>query len=181
MAARTKLFGNIVTSLIKRIFQNFFTGFSGFRLIKSNISGFTLTEIIVVMGILGIIATTAIIMINPQTQFNKANDGVRKSDMVKLQSALELYRGDNTYYPPTLTLLTSGTPKYLETQPVDPRTKATYAANYQALPTGCNNTTTFCTSYQLWACLDYADPAADVTTRSNCTSPYVKSYTVRNP
>jgi prepilin-type N-terminal cleavage/methylation domain-containing protein len=141
--------------------------------------GFSLIELLVVIGILGLMATITVTIINPTTQLNKSQDGIRKSDLLKLQSALELYRGNNVYYPPTLSLLTSGTPKYLETQPTDPKTGVTYEANYQALPSGCNNVATFCTTYSLWACLQYAqDPKADTVTQSNCT---VKSYTVRNP
>lgn len=149
-----------------------------YRSLKLGKSGFSLIELLVVIGLLGVVTTVAIMLINPTTQFNKANDGVRKGDLLKIQSALELYRGDNVYYPPTLTLLTSGSPKYLQTQPKDPKTGVTYEANYQALPSGCDNSTSFCTSYQLWGCLEYADPKADASTQSNCT---YKSYTVTNP
>lgn len=145
---------------------------------KTTVRGFSLVEFLVVIGLLGVVTTIAITLINPQTQFNKANDGLRKSDLIRLQSALEIYRGDNNYYPPTLTLLTSGNPKYIESQPKDPVTAATYESKYQALPSGCNNVITFCATYQLWACLAANDPKADLSTQSGCT---YKSYTVRNP
>ena len=59
-----------------------------------NYKGFTLIEMIVAVAIVAILTTTAIAALNPATQFKKANDARRKTDMSQIQKALELYYGD---------------------------------------------------------------------------------------
>lgn len=95
--------------------------------------GFTLVELLVVIGLLGVIATVSIILINPQAQINKSNDGLRKSDLVKIQSALEIYRADNGDYPGNIgwcsqlssvsyqDIRQALTPQYMSTLPTDPK------------------------------------------------------------
>ncbi len=63
--------------------------------------GFTLVEMLVVIALLGVIATAIIIGINPVAQINKTNDAHRKSDLSAIQKALELYYQDNGNYPPS--------------------------------------------------------------------------------
>lgn len=142
--------------------------------------GFTLIEFLVILGVLGILTTVTLSLINPQVQFAKARDGGRKGDLVKIQSALELYRSDESYYPPTLGLLSSSSPRYIQAVPTDP---SGTVYGYTVSPSGCNNTTSFCTSYILWACLEYDDSKADVNRNPPgselCTSP-LKSYTVNS-
>jgi type IV pilus assembly protein PilA len=65
--------------------------------------GFTLIELIVVIGILGLLATTAMALLNPIAQFQKANDAKRKADLSQIQKALESYYQDNQSYPDSLT------------------------------------------------------------------------------
>jgi len=146
-------------------------------------AGFTLVELLVVISVLGIISVVAVMLINPQTQFNKAHDGTRKSHMAQIQAALEFYRGDNNYYPPSLSLLTSGSPKYIDSLPIDP-SGTTYENNYLASPSGCDNISTFCSGYRIWACLESDDINADVNRNppeaEQCSSP-LKSYSVKNP
>lgn len=143
--------------------------------------GFTLIELLIVIGVLAVLTTVSVALINPQLQFNKARDGTRKSDLLKIQSALELYRSNESYYPPSLTSLTSGAQSYIQTIPTDPNGNA---YTYAPLPSGCDNTSTFCTSYDLWACLEYDDKDADVNRNppgsEQCTG-VLKSYTVSNP
>lgn len=57
--------------------------------------GFTLIEILVVIGILGILATVALVAINPAEAQKKARDAGRLQDMATLQSAIEEYLSDN--------------------------------------------------------------------------------------
>ena len=61
--------------------------------------GFTLIELIVVIGILAILATVGLVALNPLAQFQKATDARRKSDLAQIQKALETYYQDNGSYP----------------------------------------------------------------------------------
>lgn len=59
--------------------------------------GFTLVELLVVITILGILSSIGIG--NFLTSQIKGRDAQRKSDLKQLQTALELYNGDNNRYP----------------------------------------------------------------------------------
>lgn len=61
--------------------------------------GFTIVELILVIGIIGILTGGVIIAINVPLQLQKARDGQRKADLLKIASALELYKTDNNGYP----------------------------------------------------------------------------------
>lgn len=75
--------------------------------LKLNIKGFTLVELILVVGIIAILFTVAFMVLNPLGQFQKANDSKRKSDLAQIQRALESYYQDNERYPRT-----TGAPSY---------------------------------------------------------------------
>lgn len=62
-------------------------------------NGFTLIELIVVIGILSILAVGSIVALNPLEQFKKANDSRRKADLSQIQKAVETYYQDNGSYP----------------------------------------------------------------------------------
>ncbi len=64
-----------------------------------NSFGFTLVELIVVIGILSILAVVGLVAINPLVQFQKANDSRRKADFSQIQKALETYYQDKGSYP----------------------------------------------------------------------------------
>ncbi len=61
--------------------------------------GFTLVELLVVISVVGILATVLIATINPGNQIRKSNDVQRKTALKTLQSALEQYYQDNGSYP----------------------------------------------------------------------------------
>lgn len=67
--------------------------------VSNRSKGFTLVELIVVIGILSILAVVGLVAINPLAQFQKANDSRRKSDLAQIQKALETYYQDNGSYP----------------------------------------------------------------------------------
>jgi general secretion pathway protein G len=74
-----------------------------FRSLKKNSKGFTLIELIVVVGIISILSVAAVAMLDPLAQFQKSNDTRRKSDLAQIQRALEVYYGDNGMYPANAT------------------------------------------------------------------------------
>lgn len=53
--------------------------------------GFTLLELLIVIGILAILSTTMIIVINPAEMLRKARDAQRISDLNNLKSAIAYY------------------------------------------------------------------------------------------
>jgi general secretion pathway protein G len=102
------------------------------------IKGFTLVEVMVVVVILGILA--AIIVPKIMSRPEQARIVKAKQDILAIQSALDLYKLDNSFYPTTdqglAALITkpSGNPVprnwksdgYLQQLPVDP-----WGENYQ--------------------------------------------------
>jgi len=66
---------------------------------KNQSLGFTLVEIILVIGMIGVILGGLIAVIDPAAQFRKGRDAQRKSDIRTIQQAVELYRADNGAYP----------------------------------------------------------------------------------
>ncbi|MBL0915693.1 MAG: type II secretion system major pseudopilin GspG [Sphingopyxis sp.] len=64
---------------------------------KSDERGFTLTELMVVIFIIGLLAT--VVMINVLPSQDKAMVTKAKADIATLESALEQYRLDNLAYP----------------------------------------------------------------------------------
>lgn len=61
--------------------------------------GFTLIEILVVMGVLGIIIGSAFFTLNPLEQLQKSRDVERKNDLAQIQRALETFYNDYGRYP----------------------------------------------------------------------------------
>ena len=66
---------------------------------KKDERGFTLTELMVVIFIIGLLAT--VVMINVLPSQDKAMVTKAKTDIATLESALEQYRLDNLVYPAT--------------------------------------------------------------------------------
>jgi len=73
--------------------------FSSFKSKFSSPSAFTLIELIVVIAILGILASAVIFTLDPKAQLDKASDAERKSDLSHIQRALEEYYNDHNGYP----------------------------------------------------------------------------------
>lgn len=65
--------------------------------------GFTLVELLIVIALLGVIATIVIAAINPIEQANRASDSGMKADASGLVSALQRYYTGHNDYPWTVT------------------------------------------------------------------------------
>jgi len=87
----------------------------------NNKNGFTLTELIIVFGLLAILIGIAILTLNPFAQLKKSYDAKKQSDVEELTKALDIYYHDNNCYPLTLASLTAGgQTTYIKTLPSDP-------------------------------------------------------------
>ncbi len=62
---------------------------------SKNARGFTLIEILVVIGIIAVLAAIVIVAINPARQFAQARNTQRTSDVTTISNALGQYRADN--------------------------------------------------------------------------------------
>jgi type II secretory pathway pseudopilin PulG len=128
--------------------------------------GFTLVEVVVVLGLLFILATITIVAIGDsrRSTFNTA----RKADIQAIQLALEEYRGAcGGQYPDALSLSASnGCPDgttfqyFLDPIPVDPENASSYG--YVGLRTAASSggTNGVCYDYHIWAVL--TDPIGDL-------------------
>jgi prepilin-type N-terminal cleavage/methylation domain-containing protein len=125
-------------------------------------SGFTLLEILLVVGIIAILAGIVIIAINPSKTLATVRNSERKSDLKQINSALTQYYMDNNEYPASLTSVSSLTeicdtgtatsgqsiictnlvnlselvPKYLTAIPTDPSATTTSHSGYKVIRTG---------------------------------------------
>lgn len=113
--------------------------------------GFTLIELLVVIVIVGILA--GFIMANFIGVRQRGRDGVRKSDLRQIQSALELWRSDQGNYPAGLSscgssMITGGV-TYMKRIPCDPQSATDYDYEASSLSAG----------YCLRACLENLDDA----------------------
>src|SRR3989344_3140036 len=123
------------------IFMNYF-------LTKKKNRGFTLIEILVVMGVLSVIFSIILFLINPQGQFSRANNAQRRSDIVAILNSIGAYTADNKGVLPsgittavaTITDSVNGAdicallvPKFIPALPTDPSLKTsdiTTCTNY---------------------------------------------------
>jgi len=66
--------------------------------IKKISSGFTLLELLIVIGILGVLSVALVFVLNPSESLKKARDSQRISDLTTLKKAIEIYK-TNVRYP----------------------------------------------------------------------------------
>ncbi len=75
------------------------TSLAVFVLPSQNKKGFTLVEILVVIGIITILSALVITALNPAQLRKSARDTNRKKDIAIISNALEQYYADNNAYP----------------------------------------------------------------------------------
>ena len=80
--------------------------------------GFTLVEMMVVLVIIGLLATVVIINVLPAT--DRAARTRVQADLSTLEQAIEMYRLENLRYPTTEEGLAALTPNYVRRLPNDP-------------------------------------------------------------
>lgn len=142
-----------------------------------HLRGFTIIELIVVVAILSILSGILIAVINPGRQQARARDAVRRSDLVKISSALEQYYADNNKYPPSndgarisfSNIVNDINPYMNDTVPTDPS-----GGWYCYTASGSRPLQ----KYVLCATLETAQSDEGVSRPSGCTSP---TYCVANP
>jgi general secretion pathway protein G len=144
--------------------------------------GFTLVELLIVAGIIGILST--LLMSNFIGVRQRARDAQRKSDLKQIQSAIEIYRSDLNSYPsaplPSCgSPLTGGNPAntYMQKIPCDPNGSSYYNSGNYYYTSGTS-------TYSLGACLENsADPQGTSTPPpgggSGCSTNWY--YVVTNP
>ena len=96
-----------------------------------NKKSFTLIELLIVVGLIGILAGLTIAIINPDNIAKRGRDANRKKDLSLISTALEQYYADNNKYPDSATIadlgtLLLGSPKYINQMPTDPATGYSY-------------------------------------------------------
>lgn len=129
-----------------------------------NKKGFTLVELLIVIGILGILLAIVLVALNPAKQFASANDVKRSSDVNAILNAVHQYAADNKgRLPASVTTTVSDisstsvdicadlVPTYLAQLPVDPSTNdgtpvsdctAAYDTGYQIVKSATNSRVT---------------------------------------
>ena len=130
--------------------------------LKRKQAGFTIIELLIVIIVIGILATLVITTFSGIQR--NARNRAREADINAIHSQLEYYYGQNSKYP---TLANLNDPawrtanlKGLDSEALkDPQgtndtvvgSPAAAAYSYEVTPTGCNNAGTDCTGYTLIA------------------------------
>lgn len=94
---------------------------------KNKNKGFTLIEILIVIGIIAVLAAIVLVAINPARQFRKANNSQRTANVNAILNAIGQYTVDNKGTLPSIPdgeldedLCNDLVPKYIPAIPTDP-------------------------------------------------------------
>lgn len=130
------------------------------KYIISKKSGFTLIEILIVIGLIAILAGITIVAVNPAKQFAQANNAQRRADVNTVLNAISQFMVDNNgNVPPSLSGVSTYTeicqtgaascvglidlsadlvPTYLVSMPTDPTGITTNGVGYETSTTTGN-------------------------------------------
>ena len=131
--------------------------------LKKRSEGFTIVELLIVIIIIGILATLVVVQFTNQQK--KARDTKRKTDIGAIQTHLEAYYAENGKYP-TATGVTTANLKGLKseslkapngTDPISADAASKTHYNYTVTPANCDNTATDCTNFTISAVLEADD------------------------
>jgi general secretion pathway protein G len=127
--------------------------------------GFTIVELLIVIVVIGILATLVIVTFTGVQQ--KARNTKRQTDLVALDGHIEAYNGQNGYYP-TLANINDPAFRAANMKGLDPSALQDPTGSAQTLvaspqvgayayvpsPASCDNTATECTGFVLTATLE---------------------------
>lgn len=142
-----------------------------FYLSKNNAGfGFTLIELLIAIAIIGVLASSLVLALDPVGQIAKSRDAERKSDLKQIGIALDAYYSDNNRYPYRANWRADLQP-YMSVIPEDPTPGKSY--NYETpAPTDGS-------SYKLSAQLERCS-GSQVTAGTNCAASYNYAVTSSN-
>jgi prepilin-type N-terminal cleavage/methylation domain-containing protein len=133
-------------------------------------SGFTLLELLIVIVILGILATVMVVVVNPAHQLARARDTQRETDIYSIAATIQQYAAehsgalpdtdgdpDTSNFPTTLTCIGTGggcfnlgaagdgevsiVPTYMASLPKDPKTGTDANTGYYIMADAYNHLT----------------------------------------
>lgn len=148
------------------------------NIFRTQNKSFTLVELLIVVGIVGILAGLIVAAINPNLLRQKARDANRKKDMSVISEALGQYYADNNRYPITSSITTLRDTYIVLTPPNGYMTAMN--VSYNAVPYCYSSATgqTFTLCAQLENTSEANTPPAPFTPCAGVVTPY---YCVTNP
>lgn len=171
----------------------------GFTLSARSARAFTLIELLVVISIIALLSSIGLVYYS--SFLKSSRDSKRQSDLKVVQSVLEEYRTDQLYYPcvgtgtDALTFnaaFTSSIGNCLATEPsavktyqnllpaepISTRTQYSYGAFASVAGGACNNTTTKCGYYCIYASMENT---SNTVTGTPCTFSGSLNYVITPP
>ncbi len=118
---------------------------------KSQNRAFTLVELLVVIGIVGILLAITLVAINPARQFAQANNAKRSADVNAILNAITQLKVDNRGIYPSTVPSVGGTATSLNSTnfaSLCAATAPTYIAEYPVDPTYPGAAFTSCASFE---------------------------------
>lgn len=118
--------------------------------------GMSLLELLVAVGIISIISTSVLVVLNPVAQIQKGRDGRRKAELAQIQRGIEAFYQDNNRYPnQTGSFEIQGALWGNTWLPYMPQVPRESLGNRRYVYVSC--TTSDCQTYRLYANLENAD------------------------